>query len=625
MAKRLAQAIPRLLALSLALASLAAQVPIGGPPSPPKDNQAAQAPPAVETLKEEVRQLRDQLQELRQQTSAITDHLTFGPEAEIQPEDYATARSRFSTKLLRKGPSPQAASPLTLPAGVSELEYPSGELRLKAWVSRPSEAGGRRPAVLYLHGGFAFGTGDWNQTKQYRDAGFVVMAPMLRGENGLPGAFSYFYDEVDDVVAAAEYLSRQPYVDSSRVFLAGHSIGGVLTILASMATSRFRAAASIDGFPYWGGVFAEDRNLPFDKSNPLEIQMRSAIAYASSFKSPLRMYRSERNPVTAYLRLVSQRTVALAKMHGLDVEEIEIDGDHMSMVDPAVRQSIAFFERISAQPVKPSEGSPSPLPAELDLELGNGVKMHFKRLETGKFQMGSPPTEEGRANDEARHETTIAKSFLMGVNLVTQAQYQQVMGSRPSVFSSRGGRRVAVAGIKTDDLPVENVTWDDATDFARAVSLLPAIRERGWIVELPIEAEWEYACRAGTGTAFAFGNALSSMQANFNGNQPYGAAAKGPSLGRPSAVGSFAPNAWGIFDMHGNVLQWTSDAYDRNYQVSINPAGNRDRVVRGGAFFMSARDTRCAKRFHFEPGARNSATRGVPPISFRIVVRAREE
>jgi acetyl esterase/lipase len=204
----------------------------------------------IEKLKEEVRQLKAQLDELRSQSKAIENHLTFAPGMEALNEDYAQARGRFHTKLLRKGPSPQGWKPIKPPEGVTEVEYSSGELRLKAWVNRPADQSRKYPAVLFLHGGFAFDLGDWDQTKPYRDAGFVVLTPILRAENGQPGAWSYFHDEVDDVLSAAEYLSKQPYVDSKHLFVAGHSVGGTMTLLAAMASKRFRAAASFDGACY---------------------------------------------------------------------------------------------------------------------------------------------------------------------------------------------------------------------------------------------------------------------------------------------------------------------------------------------------------------------------------------
>ena len=146
-------------------------------PSPPPvsagrqaSDQPGQTAPAteIEKLKEEIRQLQAQMNELRVQHKAMENHLLFAPGVEVQDEDYAQARSRFRTKLVRKGPSPQGWTPTKPPEGVSEVEYVSGELRLKAWVNRPTDQTRKYPAVLYLHGGFSFDLGDWDQTKPYR-------------------------------------------------------------------------------------------------------------------------------------------------------------------------------------------------------------------------------------------------------------------------------------------------------------------------------------------------------------------------------------------------------------------------------------------------------------------------
>src|SRR5262249_34385155 len=161
----------------------------------------------------------------------------FAPMVKIQDEDYAKVRSQFRTKLIRKGPSPQPGSAVKPPEGVSEIEYVSGQLRLKAWVNRAPDKDRKHRAVLFLHGGFAFGApDDWDVSQPYRDAGFIVLTPILRGENGQPGAFSFYYDEVDDVLAAAEYLRKQPYVDADHLFLAGPSAGGTLVLLAAMTS-----------------------------------------------------------------------------------------------------------------------------------------------------------------------------------------------------------------------------------------------------------------------------------------------------------------------------------------------------------------------------------------------------
>jgi dipeptidyl aminopeptidase/acylaminoacyl peptidase len=237
------------------------------------------------------------------------------------------------------------------PAGVTEVEYASGPLRLKAWVSHPPKDNPSQPAVLFVHGGFAFGPPDWEMAQPYRDAGYVVLAPILRGENGQPGSFSLFYDEVDDVLAAAEYLARQPYVDPGRLYLAGHSSGGCVALLAAMASRRFQAVASFDGMPDMAVVFKPGRKakeVRFDLNDPRELQVRSALAYAASFKCPARLYYSHQ--AWEHMHRTSQRTVEVAKERGLDVEAVLVEGNHFTMVEPAMKQSIEFFR--AAAPAK---------------------------------------------------------------------------------------------------------------------------------------------------------------------------------------------------------------------------------------------------------------------------------
>src|SRR5262249_40398988 len=395
--------------------------------------------------------------ELRVQNKTMENHLLFAPGVEILDEDYAQARSRFRTKLVRKGPSPQGWTPTKPPEGVSEVEYASGELRLKAWVNRPTDQARKYPAVLYLHGGFSFDLGDWEQTKPYRDAGFVVLVPILRAENGQPGAWSYFYDEVDDVLAAGQYLSKQLYVDSNRLFVAGHSVGGTMTQLAALASKRFRAAASFDGACYRPEFVTRSQSMPYDSSDPRESQLRSPIVYASSFKCPVRLYYATESASIA--QMMSRRTAALARRRGLDVEAVEIEGNHGTHVERAIPQSIAFFQKISAQEIAPWSGEITALPKALELDLGAGVKMKLVRIEPGKFHMGSPADEAKRREDEARHEVEITKPYCLGVYTVTQAQFRQVMGMKPSFFSPKGDGRDKVSGLNTDDFPVQNVNW----------------------------------------------------------------------------------------------------------------------------------------------------------------------
>jgi dipeptidyl aminopeptidase/acylaminoacyl peptidase len=267
------------------------------------------------------------------------------PAVEIQKEDYAEVRKRFRTKLLQQGPAPQEEPMHRPPAGVTEVEFASGELLLKAWLNRPAKDGPRQPAVVFVHGGFAFGPADWEMAQPYRDAGYVVLVPILRGENGQPGSFSLFYDEVDDVLAAAQHLAGQPYVDPDRLFLAGHSSGGSVALLTAMASTRFRAVASFDGLPDLAAVFKpgkKAKEVRFDLNEPRELQVRSALAYAASFKCPARLYYSHQ--AWEHMHLTSQRTAEVAKKQGLDVEAILVKGNHFSMVRPAMKESIEFFQ-----------------------------------------------------------------------------------------------------------------------------------------------------------------------------------------------------------------------------------------------------------------------------------------
>ncbi|MCO6456701.1 MAG: formylglycine-generating enzyme family protein [Pirellulaceae bacterium] len=224
----------------------------------------------------------------------------------------------------------------------------------------------------------------------------------------------------------------------------------------------------------------------------------------------------------------------------------------------------------------------------------------------GDFLMGSPESEPERASWEGpRHRVTLTSNFWIGIYPVTQQQYLTVTDKNPSEFPG-------------DNRPVEQVDWEMAgaycahlTERAKSYGILPP----GYEFRLPTEAEWEYCCRAGTTTATAFGDGLSSQQANFDGTHPYGKARKGKYLTRTSDVGSYQPNAWGLYDMHGNVWEWCLDAakWDSAVKTDTYVDGiadplcrvGRDRVVRGGSWFSDGRNCRSACRRAYEPGHRN--------------------
>ncbi len=248
--------------------------------------------------------------------------------------------------------------------------------------------------------------------------------------------------------------------------------------------------------------------------------------------------------------------------------------------------------------------------------ITNSIGMKLALIPAGEFDMGSDdsPTsassEGGDANEDERprHRVRITKPFYMGIYEVTQGEVERVLGVRESFYRPDGFGAFKLEGIDdTSRYPAEQVTWSRAVEFCKRLSELPEEKEAGRFYRLPTEAEWEYACRAGTTTEFHLGDGLSSTQANFNGHYPHGGAPKGPFLSRTVEVGSFAPNAFGLFDMHGNVWEWCLDWFGSDYyqhSPSVDPRGpetGQMRVIRGGGWYSDARDCRSAFRYADTP------------------------
>jgi formylglycine-generating enzyme required for sulfatase activity len=257
----------------------------------------------------------------------------------------------------------------------------------------------------------------------------------------------------------------------------------------------------------------------------------------------------------------------------------------------------------SADAASPSAKREAP-PAEIALSCGNEVTLSLKRIPAGEFAMGSPTVEPGRGVDEVRHTVTITRAFYLGTYEVTQAQYAAVMGTNPSWF-------------KGEDRPVDWVSWHEAVEFCRRLS-----RTTGKQVRLPTEAEWEYACRAGRTTAFAFGESITPNQANFKGASTQEDSAKGLYRRQTLPVGKFRPNAWGLYDMHGNVMEWCADRYEPfpdKEPSNTDPSGAESgpqRVLRGGAWCGRAEACRSAARFCDVPRSAYADT------GFRVAVTA---
>jgi dipeptidyl aminopeptidase/acylaminoacyl peptidase len=262
--------------------------------------------------------------------------------------DYAKERHLFRTDLLSKGPAPDIYERLVTPSTAERLFYRSGvgeELELVAWVSRYTRSEKPKPAVLFLHGGNAIGQGHWQLMKPYVEAGYVVMIPSMRGENGQKGNFSGFYDEVADVLAASNRLRHLPGVDPHRMFLAGHSIGGTLAMLAAMSTHRFRAVAPISGNPDAYAFFGRyPQDIRFNTGNPREYQMRSPLCYAHSFKSPVKLFHgTEEAHFDSRLALLAKRATAA----GVKMDMATVPGSHNSALPGEIEQSIEFFRSVA--------------------------------------------------------------------------------------------------------------------------------------------------------------------------------------------------------------------------------------------------------------------------------------
>ena len=220
------------------------------------------------------------------------------------------------------------------------------------------------------------------------------------------------------------------------------------------------------------------------------------------------------------------------------------------------------------------------------------VEYAFRWCPPGTFTMGSPASEEGRFDNETQHQVTLTRGFWMLETEVTQNMWESVMGNNPSQFK----------GVK---LPVERVTWEDCQKFIEQLNTiltgtpvpdLAGTPGTDFKFSLPTEAQWEYACRAGTTTAYHFGNSLSAEQANINGNQT-------------RDVGSYPANAWGLKDMHGNVWEWCQDWYgDYPSGAVTDPTGaerGSNRVLRGGSWGDAAQICRSAYRVSRDPAYRS--------------------
>jgi formylglycine-generating enzyme required for sulfatase activity len=241
------------------------------------------------------------------------------------------------------------------------------------------------------------------------------------------------------------------------------------------------------------------------------------------------------------------------------------------------------------------------------------IPLDFVKIQGGFFIMGTPSTEVSRQGDEGLHQVKV-DTFYMGKNEVSQREYEQIIRANPSRFLGAS-------------LPVERVSWFDAVAYCNDRSIIEGLTPAYVIGEaeilwdhtadgyrLPTEAEWEYACRAGGTGAFHTGNTINANQANFDGNYPYNKKAKDKFRARTTPVRSFTPNAWGLYDMHGNVYEWCWDQYKPYSNTNaLDGSLGVPGIIRGGSWYSEARFLRSGNRAFKDHAAK------LDYIGFRVV------
>ena len=223
-----------------------------------------------------------------------------------------------------------------------------------------------------------------------------------------------------------------------------------------------------------------------------------------------------------------------------------------------------------------------------------GITQRCRWIPPGTFRMGSPTSEKERYDNESQHQATLTHGYWLADTACTQALWHAVMGTNPAFF------------LDNENNPVEQVSWDDVQIFIKKLNTqIP-----GLAAQLPTEAQWEYACRAGTTTPFSFGKNITPEQVNYDGNHPYAEGKKGVYRGTTVPVKSLPTNPWGLYEMHGNVWEWCADWYDDYPETPVtDPTGSEtgsSRVLRGGSWSNFGWRTRSANRGLYAPVNRDN-------------------
>ena len=384
-------------------------------------------------------------------------------------------------------------------------------------------------------------------------------------------------------------LSVSSNVTGAQVIVDGKFVGGAPLMSLELSAGSHRVQVKKDGYDTY----------------------RTNVEITSGRLASLEAYLTEQGPKTA--RLYVDTTPSDARIRILNIGPKYYQGMELSPGDYHLEVSASghgkqtrwvslaagedkriSFSLSGGYATAPPMASGTPATTTPKSRITNSLGMEFVYIKPGTFMMGSPSNEPKRGKDERQHQVTLTQGYYLQTTEVTQGQWQQVMGGNPSKFKNCGS-----------DCPVEQVSWDDAQKFIQKLNRLEGTDK----YRLPTEAEWEYAARAGTQTPFSFGDCLSTNQANYDGNSPMPGCGKGKDRKKPVTVGSFPANAWGLYDMHGNVYEWCQDWFgDYPTGAVSNPKGpssGENRVFRGGGWNDYARYCRSAYRDWLTPGFRN--------------------
>ncbi|MEG4852326.1 bifunctional serine/threonine-protein kinase/formylglycine-generating enzyme family protein [Microcoleus sp. B5-D4] len=331
--------------------------------------------------------------------------------------------------------------------------------------------------------------------------------------------------------------------------------------------------------------------------HPSDLSVEQGYSWTGNWQQHLK------SPIDKGLELILSKLLAKdIQQRYQSAEEVLIDFQRQSTPKNSINLQKIDFEVVTVD-VRGNITNRQQRQAQFFSEnLGSGAILDMVAIPGGRFVMGSPSTEAGRSNNEGPQRTVNISPFFMGKYPITQEQWEVVMGNNPS----------DIKGLKR---PVEQVSWNNALEFCQKIS-----QKTGKTYRLPSEAEWEYACRAGTTTPFYFGETITPDLVNYDGNYPYNAAPKGLYRKQTTDVGSFPPNPFGLYDMQGNVWEWCSDKWHDNYSgaptdgSSWETATDNKRVLRGGSWNNHALYSRSADR------DRNSAGYKLRNWGFRVAV-----